>query len=338
MRRMVVAGQSGLDDLRLEEADAGAPGPGEVQVRWQATSLNFHDLLVAQGQIPVPAGRVPMSDGAGEIVAVGDGVDHWQVGDAVMSTFFPGWRDGAPSFDRLVGITGETVDGFATELSTVGADTLTPVPQGYTAAEAATLPCAALTAWRAVIEECQVRPGDSVLIQGTGGMSLFGLQFAHMAGATVIVTSSSDAKLERARELGADHTINYATDSNWGKTAYGLVDGVDHVLDVGGPATIRGATDAVAIGGNIVLIGILGGRKGEITFPKYFFKQASMIGIAVGSHAMQRDMVRAIDQAQMRPVIDRSFALEELADAFRYQASGQQFGKIVVNYGDTGNG
>lgn len=332
MKKMIVAGSAGLEDLQLVDAAVEAPGSGEVQVHWKATSLNFHDLMVAQGLIPVEPGRVPMSDGAGEVVAVGDGVTAWQVGDRVMSTFFPLWRNGAPAITNMWQVAGETVDGFALEHSNVGADTLTRVPTGYSDAQAATLPCAAVTAWRALIEECAIRPGDSVLVEGTGGMSLFALQIAKAAGATVIATSSSDAKLERLRELGADHLINYKTNEKWGKQAYGLVDGVDHVLDVGGGATIRESTAAAKIGGNIVLIGILGGRKGEIVFPKYFFKQLKMIGIAVGSHEHQARMVRAIEQDGFTPVIDRSFALADLGQAFEYQASGQQFGKITVEF------
>ncbi|MEO1581362.1 MAG: NAD(P)-dependent alcohol dehydrogenase [Pseudomonadota bacterium] len=332
MRKMTVTGQAGLEDLKLSDVDVGEPGAGEVQVQWKATSLNYHDLMVAQGLIPVAGDRVPMSDGAGEVVAVGQGVTRWQVGDRVMSTFFPLWRTGAPALDNMWQVAGETVDGFALDRSNVGEHTLTTVPDGYTDAQAATLPCAAVTAWRALVEECNVRPGDTVLIEGTGGMSLFALQIAKAAGATVIATSSSDEKLERLRDMGADHTINYRSDENWGKTAYAVCGGVDHVLDVGGGATIRQSTEAVAIGGNIVLIGILGGRKGEIVFPKYFFKQVHLAGIAVGSHVQQKRMVRAINQDGFKPVIDKSFSLPELGDAFAYQASGQQFGKIVVEY------
>ncbi|MEL7311936.1 MAG: NAD(P)-dependent alcohol dehydrogenase [Pseudomonadota bacterium] len=332
MRKLMVTGQGGLDDLTMTDVDVGEPGPGEVQVRWKATSLNFHDYLVAMGQIPVANDRVPMSDGAGEVVALGKDVTRWRVGDRVMSTFFPLWRTGEPALDNMWQVAGETVDGFALDSSNVGADTLTRIPRGYTDAQAATLPCAGVTAWRALVEECRVRPGDTVLVEGTGGMSLFALQIAKAAGATVIATSSSEEKLERLTAMGADHTINYKTDENWGKTAFGLCGGVDHVLDVGGGATIRQSTEAVGIGGNIVLIGILGGRKGEVVFPKYFFKQVRLIGIAVGSHAHQERMVAAIEQDGFVPQIDRSFELPALGEAFEYQNSGQQFGKIVVEY------
>lgn len=332
MRAVKISQPGGLDKLTLVDADTRAPGAGEVQVRWHATSLNFHDYMVAAGLIPVADGRIPMSDGAGEITAVGDGVLDWKVGDKVMSTFFPLWREGAPSMQNLPAVAGETCDGFATQQSCVGANTLTGIPAGYSYAQAATLPCAALTAWRGLVVEGGIKAGDSVLIEGTGGMSIFGLQIAKAAGATIYATSSSNEKMERLKALGADVVINYKDDENWGKTVYGMSGGVDHVLDVGGGATIRQSTEAVAIGGSIVLIGILGGRKGEIVFPKYFFKQVRMTGIAVGSHAMQRDMVRAIEVAGMQPVIDKSFAIDELGKAFEYQLSGKHFGKIVVEY------
>ncbi|MEN7343822.1 MAG: NAD(P)-dependent alcohol dehydrogenase [Pseudomonadota bacterium] len=324
---------NGLASLRVDDVEVTPPAPGEVQVRWRATSLNFHDYLVAAGQIPVAAGRIPMSDGAGEIVAVGTGVSGWQEGDRVMSTFFPGWQDGAPGIRNMMGVTGETVDGFAIETSNIAASTITAAPSGYSFAEAATLPCAAVTAWRALVVEGGIKAGDSVLVEGTGGLSLFCLQIAKAAGAEVYATSSSDEKLERLKALGADHVINYREDESWGKTVMAMSGGgVDHVVDVGGGATIYQSTEAAKIGGHIVLVGILGGRKGEIVFPKYFFKQLRLSGIAVGSHAMQRDLVSAINVAGWRPVIDRSFELASLADAFTYQSSGQQFGKIVVEY------
>ena len=333
MKQCVVRQPGGLDKLEIVDVQTGDPGAGEVLVRWHATSLNFHDLMVANGAIPVPDGRVPMSDGAGEIVALGDAVANWQVGDKVMSTFFPLWRDGAPSLRNLMGVAGETVDGFALEESVVPADTLTRIPTGYSFAEAATLPCAALTAWRAIVEEGNVKAGQWVLVEGTGGMSMFGLQIAKAAGARVVATTSSADKAARLKDLGADLVVNYRDDERWGKTIFKETGGgVDIALDVGGGATIKQTTEAAAVGGHIVLIGILGGRSGEIVFPKYFFKQLTMTGIAVGSHAMQERMVAAIETNGLKPVIDRSFALDELAQAFEYQASGQQFGKIVAEY------
>lgn len=333
MKAIRVMDAGGLGSLKITDDAIADPGRGQVQVRWRATSLNFHDYLVAMGQIPVSEGRIPMSDGAGEVIAIGDEVTDWQVGDPVMSTFFPLWNEGRATHKKMLAVAGETVDGFAAECSNVNANTLTAIPQGYSFAEAATLPCAGVTAWRALVVAGGLKAGDSVLVEGSGGLSIFCLQIAKAAGAEVYATSSSDAKLEQLKALGADHVINYKEDADWGKTVMKLSGGgVDHVVDVGGGATIRQSTDAVGVGGHIVLVGILGGRKGEIVFPKYFFKQLRLSGIAVGSHAMQREMIAALNVAAFKPVIDKTFAFDQLGEAFAYQASGQHFGKIVVEY------
>ena len=319
--------------LQLQEYEAPTPKASEVLVRWHATSLNYHDFLVAKGLIPVEAGRIPMSDGAGEILAVGEGVSQWKAGDKVMSLFFPNWLDGKPSLKKTRAISGETVNGYACEASCVPADALTRIPAGYSFAEAATLPCAALTAWRALFVEGGLKAGDNVLIEGSGGMSIFALQLAKAAGAKVYATTSSEAKAERLKAMGASAVVNYRTDERWGKTLSKMSGGIDHVLDVGGGSTMRQSIEAAAVGGNIIAIGILGnGRKGEITFPKLFFKHLRMIGIAVGSRKMQEDMVKALEVSQLRPIIDKSFPLEKLSEAFDYQASGQHFGKIVVEW------
>lgn len=333
MKVMTVAGAGGLDDLKLEERDEPTPGPGQVLVRWRATSLNYHDYLIALGGLPVPAGRIPMSDGAGEVAALGDGVDSWQLGDKVYSLFFPNWLSGDPTPGKTAAVSGETVDGFACEYSCVDAGSLTRMPVGYSFQEAATLPCAALTAWRALVVEGKIKAGDQVLIEGSGGMSIFGLQLAKAAGARVLATSSSDEKMARLRELGADEVINYKTDENWGKTVSRLSDGgVDHVLDAGGDATVGQSLEAVRMGGSISLIGILGGFTANINLPVAFFKHVNFHGIAVGSREMQEAMNNAIDVAGLKPVIDREYPLAELADAFRYQGSAAHFGKIVVSY------
>lgn len=333
MKSIQIKQPGGLDNLQLVESDQPQPQAGEVVVRWHATSLNFHDYLVANGSIPVADGQIPMSDGAGEVVALGAGVDNWQVGDKVMSLFFPNWLAGTASFATTSSISGETAPGFATEMSCAKAYSLTRMPVGYSYAEAATLPCAALTAWRALVVEGNLKTGDRVLIEGTGGMSIFGLQIAKAAGAYVYATTSSDEKAERLTELGADQVINYRADERWGKTVFKHSGGgVEHVLDVGGATTLEQSVEAVGFGGNVTLIGILGGRKGEFVLPKLFFKHATMTGIAVANRRAQEDMVRALEMSDFRPVIDKSFALEELADAFKYQETGQHFGKIVVEY------
>lgn len=333
MQKIVVNG-GGLDNLQIEEDSTPIPSPGEVLVQWHATSLNYHDYLVAIGAIPVPADRVPMSDGAGEIVALGEGVTDWQIGDKVMSLFFPKWLAGRPAPTTTRGISGETVDGYMCTHSCIAASALTTMPRDYSYAQAATLPCAALTAWRALVVEGQIKPGDKVLIEGTGGMSIFGLQLALQAGAQVVATTSSDTKAERLKAMGASAVINYRSDERWGKTIYKLTGGgVDHVLDVGGGTTMSQSIEAAAMNGHIASIGLLGnGRKGEITFPKLFFKHLRMTGLAVGSRKMQMDMVRAIDQASLQPIIDKTFGFTELADAFHYQATGQHFGKIVLEW------
>lgn len=334
MKLIAVKQPGGLDNLAVIEKADTTPKSGEVLVQWHATSLNFHDYLVAIGGIPVPEGRIPMSDGAGEVIAVGDGVQDFKVGDKVMSMFFPNWIEGRPTLAKTMYISGETVDGYITEQSCVKATAVTHMPAGYSYAEAATLPCAALTAWRGLMVEGGLQAGDSVLIEGTGGMSIFALQFAKAAGARVFATTSSPEKAERLKAMGAEAVVNYKEDSRWGKTIFKLSGGgVDHVLDVGGGSTMRNSIEAVKIGGHISSIGILGnGRKGEITFPKLFFKHIRLIGIAVGSREMQEKMVAAINANHIKPIVDRSFKMDELADAFRYQASGQHFGKIVVEW------
>lgn len=332
MKQIQIKQPGGLDNLELVDIQEIQPAPGQVRVRWHATSLNYHDYLVANGSIPVADGQVPMSDGAGQIDAVGDGVSHWQVGDKVMSLFFPNWLDGAATLAATSKISGESAPGFATMSSCVSAQSLTLMPAGYSYAQASTLSCAALTAWRALVVEGNIKAGDKVLVEGTGGMSIFALQFAKAAGAYVYATTSSDEKAERLKALGADMVLNYRSDERWGRTVFKHSGGVDHVLDVGGSSTLEQSIEAVGFDGKVTLIGILGGRKGEFVLPKFFFKHAHMNGIAVANRRSQEDMVKAIELSGMQPVIDKSFELQDLADAFRYQESGKHFGKIVVEY------
>lgn len=333
MKKIIVNG-GGLDKLRVIETEAQQPQKGEIAVRWHATSLNYHDYLVAVGGIPVNKDRIPMSDGAGEIIALGEGVEQWKVGDKVMSLFFPNWLDGRPTPKKTSYISGENFDGYICEQSCISADSITRIPENYTYAEAATLPCAALTAWRGLVTEGNIKSGDKVLIEGTGGMSIFALQIAKLAGASVYATTSSPAKAERLKAMGVQSVVNYKEESRWGKTIYKLTDGgVDHVLDVGGGSTMAQSIEAARMGASVISIGILGnGRKGELTFPKLFFKHLRLTGIAVGSRLMQEQMVRAINNSTMKPVIDRRFSFDELADAFRYQESNQHFGKIVLEW------
>lgn len=334
MKCIAVKTPGGLDNLSIEERPDPIPGKGEILVHWHATSLNYHDYLVAIGAIPVEDGRIPMSDGAGEVLAVGEGVRQWKPGDKVMSMFFPNWIEGRPTLQKTRAIAGESVDGCIMDKACVSAASVTAIPESYSYAEASTLPCAGLTAWRGLVVEGKLKAGDTVLIEGSGGMSILALQIAKAAGAKVFATTSSEAKAERLKALGAEAVFNYKEDTRWGKTINKFTGGgVDHVLDVGGGSTMGQSIEAAAVGGHIASIGILGGgRKGEITFPKLFFKHLRMTGLAVGSREMQEDMVAAINISQMKPIIDRSFAFDQLADAFRHQESGTQFGKIVVEY------
>ncbi|THG76423.1 NAD(P)-dependent alcohol dehydrogenase [Pseudomonas sp. A-1] len=324
----------GYDRVSVGSSAAAAPGPGEISVRLHASSLNYHDFAVVSGMWGPSEPRIPMADGAGEVIAVGAGVDEFAVGDSVVSTFFPDWLDGAPLVEGFATVPGDGVDGYAREVVTARASAFTRAPRGWSHAEAATLTTAGLTAWRALMADGALKAGDTVLVQGTGGVSIFALQFAKLAGATVIATSSSDAKLERLAAMGADHLINYRTNPAWGETARALTGGrgVDHVIEVGGPATLAQSMAAARVGGHISVIGILSGVAGELPLVPALLKQLRLQGVLVGSRAQQQAMVRAIDANGLRPVIDRRFALEEIVEAFRYQESNRHFGKICLEF------
>jgi NADPH:quinone reductase-like Zn-dependent oxidoreductase len=326
-----------LEQLRLAQSEPRRPGPGEVLVRVRASSLNYHDYCVVIGEIPAADGRVPMSDGAGEVVEVGPAIEGsappFKAGDAVMSTFFTRWADGPVAKEVVRQVPGDDIDGFASELVTVPAAWLTRTPRGYTPAQAATLPCAALTAWRALVVDGPLNAGETVVVQGSGGVSLFALQFAKAAGATVIATSSSDEKLARLRALGADHVVNYRTQPQWAKSVSEFTGGVgaDHIVEVGGAQTLAQSLRACRIGGHISMIGVLSGREGPVSTALLMTKNIRLQGVTVGSHRHQREMVRAIEANGIVPVIDRHFPLAQLADAFRHQAAGRHFGKIVLD-------
>ncbi len=332
MKAMQLSKPGGLDKLVLNEIADPTPGAGEVLVRVRASSLNFHDVAVVSGMIPAGDKRVPLSDGAGEVLAVGEGVTRFTQGDLVVSTFFPNWTDGAPELSKLLGVPGDHVDGFAAEQVVMPQAALTRAPLGYSAAEAATLPCAALTAWRGMVVEAGVKPGDWVLTQGTGGVSIFALQLAKAAGCKVISTSSSDAKLEQLKRLGADHVINYRETPEWGRAAKELTGGrgVDEVIEIGGPGTLAQSIQACRIGGHISLIGVLTGVSGEVPTAALFSANITLSGITVGSRAHQEDMIAAIEASGIRPVISDRFPLAELAGAFAHQLAHKHFGKIVI--------
>ena len=333
MQVIEVRNPATLESLVLAQRTDPAPAPGEVCVRVRANSLNYHDYAVVSGVLPVEEGRIPMSDGAGEVVAIGAGVSRFAVGDAVMSTFFPNWPAGPVSAARARGVPGDHVDGFAAEYVCMPAAAFTRIPEGFSWSEAATLPCAALTAWRALFVENDIRAGDWVLTQGTGGVSVFALQFAKAVGARVIATSSSQAKLERLRALGADHLINYREQANWGEVAVELTGGrgVDEVVEIGGSGTLPQSIAATRVGGHISLIGVLAGWGGDIPTALMMWKNITLSGITVGSIETQETMITALEATGIRPVIDSTFPLARMADAFRHQISQQHFGKICLS-------
>ncbi|BCW88268.1 Alcohol dehydrogenase [Alphaproteobacteria bacterium SO-S41] len=334
MKAIQTAHPTSLDTLRYTDlADPGAPGAGEIKVRLRASSLNYHDYLVVVGAIPTPEGRIPMSDGAGEVLAVGEGVKEFAVGDLVVSTFFPAWLDGDAPDGGFAGVPGDGADGYAREQVIAAATSFTRAPKGWSAAEAATITCAGVTAWRGLVGDGALKGGETVLVQGTGGVSIYGLQIAKAFGCTVIATSSSDEKLERLKALGADHLINYKSEPEWGKAALKLTGGrgVDHILEIGGSGTMPESITAARNGGHIALIGVLAGYAGPVSTVAIMGKQLKVIGLTVGSRRHQQDMIRAIDVAGYKPVLDKHFPLQDLAGAFKHQASNTHFGKIVVD-------
>lgn len=335
MKAAKIGNPATLDTLKIVDIDdPGAPAAGEIRVRLHASSLNYHDYGIVSGAMPSADGRIPMADGAGVVEAVGAGVTEFSEGDRVVSTFFPLWLDGSPSIDDFSTTPGDGIDGYARECVVRPVSYFTRAPDGYTHAEAATLTTAGVTAWRALVVEGGIKAGDSVLVLGTGGVSIFALQLAKAMGASVIATSSSDDKLEKVRALGADHCINYKSTPEWGAAVRDLTDGrgVDHVVEVGGPGTLPQSIDAVRIGGRIALIGVLTGASGEVPTASLMARHVRLQGLIVGSRRMQQDFVRALGATGIKPVIDRSFALDRIADAFRHEESGAHLGKIVLEW------
>lgn len=332
-KAIIVQPGGGFHNVTVGKSIADKPKPGEITVRIKASSLNYHDYAVVSGAWGPTEPRIPMSDGAGEVIAIGDGVSEYAIGDSVVSLFFRSWLDGEPEVADFLKVPGDGIDGFAREEITLPICAFTHAPKGYTHAEAATLTTAGLTAWRALFSDDALKPGDTVLIQGTGGVSIFALQFAKMTGATVIATSSSEAKLARLKSLGADHVINYKENPKWGETAVELTGGrgVDHIIEVGGPLTLQQSMIAARIGGHISVIGILTGLDGSISVVSAILRQQRLQGVLVGSRRHQLEMIRAIEASGMRPIIDSHFPLEGLVEAFRHQESNQHFGKICLD-------
>ncbi|WP_438495987.1 zinc-dependent alcohol dehydrogenase family protein [Paenibacillus sp. IHBB 3054] len=334
MKAIQLTNGFGFEELTMTELDKPTPGPKEVLIRMRAASLNYRDLVVLSGLMPIEVKFpfIPLSDGAGEIVAIGQGVTRFQVGQRVAGNFQQRFIGGSPRPGVLEESLGGPLNGVAAEYVVLHEEGVVPIPDHLTYEEASTLPIAALTAWSMLIEYGGLQAGDTVLLQGTGGVSIFGLQFSLMTGARVIITSSSNDKLERAKALGAWQTINYSEVPDWDKAALELTGGVEHVLDVGGAATMGKSINALRTGGTVSMVGFLSG----LTIPEYdvssiLHKAATVRGSQVGNRDHFEKMNRAIAHHRLHPVIDRVFPLERIGEAIALLAEGKQyFGKIVV--------
>jgi NADPH:quinone reductase-like Zn-dependent oxidoreductase len=334
MRAVEIQGSFGLENLALVERPDPRPGPGQALVRLRAASFNFRDLLTVEGKYN-PKQKLPLipcSDGAGEVVEVGEEVTRVQPGDRVCTVFAQKWLAGRPTREKLRSTLGGPLDGTLAELAVFDQEGLVKTPESLTDEEASTLPCAAVTAWSALVTEGGLTAGDTVLVQGTGGVSLFALQLAKILGARVIATSSSDEKLARVRAMGADETINYNEIPAWGARARELTGGlgVDHVVEVGGAGTLQQSLQATRFGGTISLIGNLAGTRTELLLTHVFMQKIRLQGILVGDRESFEAMNRAIALHRLRPVIDRTFPLDEAPSAFAHMAAGGHFGKIVI--------
>ncbi len=336
MKALVIDSAYGLDNLRVVERPVPKPRRQEVVVRVRAAALNYRDVEIVRGtyhtRFPLPL--VPLSDGVGEVVAVGDDVTRVRVGDRVCSTFWQRWAAGSFDMAESSSQLGGPIDGLLSEYASLDEQGVVLAPEHLSDVEAATLPCAAVTAWHALVTEGALKAGESVLVLGTGGVSLFALQFAAAAGARVIVTSSSDEKIERAKALGAFAGVNYRRQLDWAEVVLDLTGGrgVDHVIEVGGPESFAQSLRAVRVGGQINVIGYLGGTEGTINPLDIFRRQVRVRGIPVGSRASFEAMNRAIQVNQLRPVVDHVYPWMEAASALRHVESGSHFGKVALQF------
>jgi len=328
--------QFGIENLALVERPEPQPALNEVVVKFHAASLNYRDLMFVKGvynpKVKLPA--VPFSDGAGEVVDLGNNATRWKIGDRVCPIFMQGWIEGEPSMRKnRTTLGGGDLDGVLREYGVFDENGLVGIPPSLSYEEAATLPCAAVTAWHALVNSGKVKAGETVLTLGTGGVSIFALQFAKMHGARVLATSSSDAKLEKARKLGADDAINYQHMPDWDKEVLRLTGkiGVDHVVEVGGSGTLTKSLNAVRVGGHVALIGVLASG-GDFNPRSILMKGVRVQGIFVGSRHMFEDLNNSIEANQIKPVIDKVFAFTEAREALHHLESGSHFGKIVIKY------
>lgn len=335
MKAIQITSTDGLSSLKLNDIPTPEPGHGEVLVRLRHSCLNYRDYMNVMGirGITGPIPRVPCSDGAGEVAAVGSGVSQWRIGERVVIPFMPAWLDGEMLPSHQAAALGANVDGLLREYAVLPAECLLPVPEYLSLAEAATLPCAAVTAWQALMVRGQLKPGETVLVLGTGGVSIFALQLAKLAGARVLAVTSSEEKMARLRDLGADEVHNYKTQPDWENWAMDRTDGrgVDKVIEIGGPDTLNRSLKATRFGGHVALIGVLTGVSGDIQTVQILRKSIRLDGIYVGSRAMFRSLLACMEQNQLRPVIDSTFELAQAAEAFRRMESGAHVGKIVIN-------
>ncbi|WP_157244975.1 zinc-dependent alcohol dehydrogenase family protein [Nonomuraea typhae] len=333
MRSYHLDSGAGIDGLAIRRHDDPVPGPGQVLVAVHATSLSYRELMVARGDyvLPVKPDVVPVSDGAGEVVAAGPGVTGTRVGDRVTATLFPTWQDGPFGLQHLAQ-RGGSLDGMLTELAVLDEDSLVPIPDHLSYAEAATLPCAAVTAWNALTGDGEgLRAGQTVLVQGSGGVSLFALQFAKALGARVIATTSSPAKAARLTELGADAVIDYRATPDWAAEVRRLTEGrgADRVIDVAG--LLEQSLKAVAVAGHVACVGFVSDTAPPLDPRTLFASGATVRAVAVGSRAQFLAMNRTIEAHRLRPVIDRVFPFDQAQDAYRYYASGGALGKVVIS-------
>jgi NADPH:quinone reductase-like Zn-dependent oxidoreductase len=338
MRALSVAEPWGLDAIQIVEAPDPQPGHGEVLVRMRAVSLNYRDLVMVSGtygRMPAGTGAItPFSDGCGIVEAVGPGVTRFNPGDRVATMFFQRWICGPPTLEKLSSSLGSPIPGAGRELAVFSQEGLSRAPAFLSDQQVSTLPCAALTSWRALFEDADLRPGDMVVLQGTGGVSIFGLQFAHAAGLRTLITSSSDEKLERARAMGANHLVNYRQTPDWAvpvREATGGV-GADLIIEVGGGGTIEQSMKAVRIGGHVAIVGIVAGLGGPFNTAALIGNSVKLQGLSVGSRDMFEAMCRFIDLHRIRPVVDKVFPWTEAEAAFRAMQGGEHFGKIVLEF------